>query len=211
MYFQHADKITDYVNNNTQIIDTGINRFKTYKPEYETDKNEEFDRPYNNAEFNNISPNELSSLDDKVKDKINLNETPENERDGIFIYYNGKVYILYNPPDNDWWVNHQQLLYVITNDPILYKKLSLFRLESYNVKKTVKNVGALAFGHICRGNVAVIDLNAVSNRVNSEIVKSALIQAGCKKVYVEDLINTGDFRDLMKIKRIAKRLIKKIS
>ena len=204
-------KYDNYAKENVQITDTGVNRFKMHKPEYANEDSEDYNKLYTDAKFNNVMPRELQSLADEVKDKINMGETPENERDGVWIYYNGKVYSLYNPPNQEWWVSHNHLANAITSDSKLLAKIKGFRGESYEIpsKRTIKSVGALAFGHICAGKVAVIDLNAISNRVNSTIVKDALKQAGFTKIYIGDLVADEDFKDLKKLQRIAKRLMHK--
>jgi len=205
-------KYTNYAKENVQVTDTGVNRFKMYRPEYANENDENYNKLYTDAKFNDVKPSELQSLHDEVKDKINMGETPENERDGVWIYYNGKVYTLYNPPGQEWWVTHNHLAYAVTSDPKLLAKIKGFRGESYDIpsKRTIKSVGALAFGHICAGKVAIIDLNAVSNRINSTLVKDALKQAGFIKIYVGDLVADEDnFKDLKKLQRIAKRLLHK--
>ena len=215
LLYKQSDHDNDYntwARENFTSTDTGIRNFKIYKNEAVKPESENYRKLYNDAVFSNVNPRDLAILPDKVKDKINLEDTPENEREGVWFYYNGIIYDLKNLDDQDFWANHPYLLNAVIKNIKLRNRLKAFRAESYlpiNEKK-IKNVGALAFGHRCAGNVAIIDLNAISSRVNSEIVKNALQQHGYNKVYIGDLVERDNFPDILKLQRIAKRLMYKI-
>ena len=179
------DKKKEYALNNATVIDTGIySTDKDYNSEYAKENDDNFNKQYSDAKFIDVEPHNLTTLPDEVNDKINITEDPDNDRDGVWIYYNGKVFSLLNPPDRKWAVIHANLLHAVTTDKKLYNKLLAFRFESYLFpsEKKEKPTAALAFGHICAGKVAIIDLNAVSQKVNTQIVKEALKQESGLKV-----------------------------
>lgn len=208
--FNNNEK-NEYAKNNVKVIDTGIisDENANYNSEYINEDDDNFNKRYTNARFIDVQPHNLTNLSDAVNDKINITDDPDNDREGVWIYYNGKVFSLLDPPDKKWAVTHANLLHAVTTDKKLYDKLLTFRFESYLFpsEKTEKPTAALAFGHICAGNVAIIDLNAVSQKVNTSIVKEALKQAGYTKIYVGDLVGDPDepeYRQLLNLKRIAK-------
>ena len=183
------------------IFDTGINEFNNeYDLETTSNNDEEYNEPYKSATFENVKPSDLINLDDKINDTINLSETPEYDRIGLWVYYKGKIYTSFNYSE----VTHNTIIKNLKEKEEKKKAIRNQRSYSYLDDPRVRLNEPVAYGHICNGNVCIIDSECNGTRVNNSLIVAALKQKfGTCKIYSGEIVGK---LDLTKVKRLAKRL-----
>ena len=181
------------------VHDTGKRDFnEKYDEEYATEGDQDYNEPYSDARFNDIAPHDLYLLKDEINDKTNLSESVEYDRSGVYIYYNGVVYL----SPNEAYKTHSELSTSIEENKCSVKDIKEFRRD-YQRDSDRNRSFAVSYGHLCNGAVAVIDPITNTRNINSDIIKNALKEAGMNKVYILDVVD--DF-DMTKVKRLAKKM-----
>lgn len=184
------------------IYDTGVKNFnEKYDLETTPKYDIEYNEPYENATYNDVAPHDLYQLDDKIQDTINLSETPEYDRIGLFVYYNGKIYTSFS--EN---ATHPLIIKTLQEDKTKRQELRTQRSYSYLDDPENRSDDAIAYGHICNNNVCIIDSECNGTRVNNAMLISALkSKFGNCKIYQGEMVGK---LDLTKVKRLAKRVDK---
>ena len=144
-------------------------------------------------------PSELYKHNEiKIGDDAVLADSAESDREGIFIYLQGKIFTSFGE-----FEAHSALLKKILKDKNTIdtlKKIRLYHLSEDEDK--VKTNLAVSFGHIVKGNIAIIDPISTRNVANTK-VKEVLISDGFSKVYIGSKNNGLLLTD---ITRLAKKI-----
>ena len=162
---------------------------RIWNNQYNFKEDKEYNCPYLRPNWERISPSKLYLLNDKIGDRINLNESAESERENIYIYIDEQLFT----PKYNCKSHSSYLRKLIINDQ-LRDILIKYRLnyESINLNLDL----SISFGHILQGNIGIID-SITSYRISNKLLIEALINSGCSKVYIGDIVD-----DILLIKLI---------
>ena len=121
--------------------------------------------------YDNIKSDELYKINDSNA-HVNLSISAELQREKAFIYFNDNIYV---------GVNHITAINKINNLSNKKKRLLyMYRLKRGTALNNIKD--KISFGHILKGNIAVIDSYTNLN-CNNEDIKNALLAKNYSKIY----------------------------
>ena len=136
-------------------------------------------------EYINIPSDEVYQIEDKNV-HIHLIKSIEMRRKKAFLYFNDMIYIDYN---------HVTILNNI--NLTLIEKEQFIKYRLYRQKSLINTIHKISFGHILKGNIAVIDSYTNLN-CNNEMIINSLLQYGFNKIY-KSITSSIDIVDIYRI------------